>query len=97
MDMNSETWQFDQTPNTACITCPSVMNGGPVLVVTHYADDHSWAFLDGEVADPSQALVVAMSEVLRLHPELRAIANLQPGHTLTRESPSTQWIGSPSR
>jgi hypothetical protein len=46
------------------------MGGKPVLTVAHYEDDHSWAFLDGGPFDAADALVVAMSEVLGLHPEL---------------------------
>ena len=44
-------WKFDQAPNVACITSQAVLDGSPVLVVTHYGDDHSWAFLDGAGAD----------------------------------------------
>jgi hypothetical protein len=34
-------WKFDQAPNVVCITCQSVIAGNPVLVVTHYEEDHS--------------------------------------------------------
>jgi hypothetical protein len=29
-------WKFDETPNVACITCQSVMDGHPILVAAHY-------------------------------------------------------------
>jgi len=38
-------WPFDQPPGTAAITTVRVIEEDlPILLVTHYADDHSWAF-----------------------------------------------------
>lgn len=85
------TWMFDQAQNVACITCESVVAGKPVLVVTHYEDDHSWAFLDGQAFNPKQALVVAMSEVLDIHTELQAIADLPTGWTASRAAIGDPW------
>jgi hypothetical protein len=85
------TWLFDQAPNVACIAHRSVMIGKPVLVVTHYEDDHSWAFLDGGQFDPADAMVVAMSEVVDRHPDLVEIANLPPGWSASRASVSQPW------
>jgi hypothetical protein len=85
------TWKFDQAPNIACITCRSVVEGNSVLVATHYEDDHSWAFLDGQTFDPADALIVAMSEVLDLHPDLDEIANLPPGWSATRVGIGEPW------
>jgi hypothetical protein len=84
-------WKFDQKPNVACITCSSVITGAPVLVVTHYQDDHSWAFLDGQTFSTEDALVVAMSSVIDLHPDLAEIADLPPGWTATRNGQITPW------
>ena len=85
------TWMFDQAPGVACITCRSVIAGSPVLVVTHYEDDHSWAFLDGQVSDLGEALVVAMSTVLDRHPGLEEIAGLPPGWTAIRAAADQPW------
>jgi hypothetical protein len=87
------TWMFDQAPNVACVTSKKIVAGEPVLVVTHYEDDHSWAFLDGSEFDPADALVVAMSEVLELHPELHELAPLlQPGWSARRIGIGHAWI-----
>ncbi len=67
------------------------MNGQPVLVVTHYEEDHSWAFLDGRPFDPSAALVVSMSEVVDRHPELVEIASLPPGWSAQRSAVGLPW------
>jgi len=84
-------WKFDQVPNAACITVRSVIDGAPVLLVTHYDDDHSWAFLDGEVHDTTDALVVAMATVLNVHPELQEIADLLPGWSAIRTAVGQPW------
>jgi hypothetical protein len=85
------TWQFDQAPNVACITCRSVIEGHPVLTVTHYDDDDSWAFLDGQPAVAANALVVAMSEVVDRHPDVDEIADLLPGWSATRAAVGQPW------
>ena len=85
------TWPFDQNPNVACVASQSVMDGEPILVVVHYEDDHSWAFLDGKPFDPAGALVVAMSEVVKQHPELNEIASLPPGWSAHRTAVGTSW------
>lgn len=84
-------WKFDQAPNVACITCKSVLAGAPVLVVVHYEDDHSWAFLDGGPFDSATALVVAMSTVLDMHTELAEIATLPPGWSAERTAVGAPW------
>lgn len=85
------TWLFDQAPAVACIADRSVMGGKPVLTVAHYEDDHSWAFLDGGPFDAADALVVAMSEVLGLHPELVQIADLPAGWSASRSAVGQPW------
>lgn len=84
-------WRFDQERGVACITCRSVLAGSHVLMVTHYEDDHSWAFLDGEDSDPDSAMVVAMSTVIDLHPELEDISDLPPGWSASRPAVGRQW------
>ncbi|QAY78161.1 hypothetical protein [Sphingosinicella sp. BN140058] len=85
-------WMFDQSPNVACIATATVFAGDPVLVVTHYEDDHSWAFLDGRPINQAQTWVVAMSQVIELHPDLQEIADLPPGWTAWRASASQPWL-----
>ncbi len=86
------TWTFDQARNVACITCRSVIDGAPVLSVTHYEDDHSWAFLDGVEFDPAESLVAAMATVVDRHPELREIASLPPGWSANRGAVGASWV-----
>jgi len=85
-------WLFDQAPNVATVTCRPVIEGAPILVVTHYLDDHSWAFLDGQVWDQSKALVVGMKTVIDAHPYIKELADLPPGWRAERASEEAPWI-----
>jgi hypothetical protein len=85
-------WAFDQAPNVACISCQSVVEGAPVLEVAHYADDDSWAFLEGRDFDPNSALVVAMKTVGDRHSTLAEIADLLSGWIATRSAPDQPWV-----
>jgi hypothetical protein len=84
-------WEFDQSPDTACFTCKSILAGAEVLLVSHYEDDHSWAFLDGKPLDMDQALLVSMSSVLSAHPELHELSDLPPGWTAERKGRGLPW------
>lgn len=74
------------------MTCRSVIAGHPVLIATHYEDDHSWGFMDGTPTDMAAALVVAMSEVIDRHPDLDEIASLPPGWSATRAAVGEPWL-----
>jgi hypothetical protein len=87
-----DSWPFDQPSNTAAITTRQVLHGGaPVLSVTHFSDDHSWAFTCGATNNEENALVVAMAEIVGAHPYLRAVADLPPGWVATRACVEAPW------
>ena len=95
LDLMSDTWPFDQLGNAAALTTRQVMTGGlPVLSVTHYSDDHSWAFTCGTTASSKDAMVVAMDEVLSLDNTLRSIADLPPGWRARRKAEGLPWVRS---
>jgi len=72
-------WPFDQAPNVAAITTDNVLErGAAILVVVHYYDDDSWAFLCGLMNDVAAGRVIGMGEALRRDPTLRDIADLKP-------------------
>ena len=92
-----EDWPFDQAPNVAAITTVRVLKDKcPVLSVTHYSDDHSWAFLCGTTNATKDGRVIGMHEVLKLDPTLRTIADLPPGWTAWRERIGAVWHKSPN-
>ena len=86
-------WPFDQARNVAALTTQQVMReGAPVLLVIHYSDDHSWAFLDGGPFDASNALVVSMGSVVDIDSSLLVVADLPPGWVAERGSAGESWI-----
>jgi hypothetical protein len=90
--MPASTWPFDQAPKVAAITTRQVLEEGmPVLRVTHYGDDDSWAFVCGTTDLVQDGRVIAMEEVLALDSSLVGIADLPPGFTAWRESVGGMW------
>ena len=90
--MRAADWPFDQAPNVAAITTRQVLTGGlPVLRVTHYSDDDSWAFVCGTTDATEDGRVIAMQEALALDPTLRTVADLPPGWTAWREQVGGVW------
>ena len=86
-------WPFDQEPNVAALTTRQVLElNYPVLVVTHYEDDHSWAFVCGTTDDVDDGKLICMSEVLLIDETLRAIADLPPGWSARRKDKDSEWI-----
>jgi hypothetical protein len=48
---DEQDWPFDQPPDAAAITLRAVLDGAPILLVSHDADDDGWQFLDGSEVD----------------------------------------------
>lgn len=93
--MNNEQdkdWIWDQTRDTGTLTTRQVMEqGAPILVVTHFPDDHSWAFTCGLAEDEKDVLIVAMEDVIALDPTLSEISDLEPGWSAYRDSLDAPW------
>jgi hypothetical protein len=86
-------WPLDQGPNVGAITTKQVIEQGlPILLVTHYADDHSWAFVCGTTDLVEDGRVIAMKEALRRDPTLLMIADLPPGTSARRERVASVWL-----
>jgi hypothetical protein len=91
----NESWPWDQAPNVAAITVQSVLDGAPILHVSHDEDDDGWQFLDGEPVDMNEARIVAMRTVVRLDSTLVEVADLPPGWTASRERIGEPWTRRP--
>jgi hypothetical protein len=88
----ADDWPFDQTPNVAAITTRQVIQDRlPILCVTHYSDDNSWAFFCGTTDKTEDGRVIGMGTALKLDPTLRTIADLPPGWTALREYVGGPW------
>jgi hypothetical protein len=94
--MPADDWPFDQGLRVAAITTRQVLKDGlPILRVTHYSEDHDWAFVCGTTDATEDGRVIAMEEALQIDPTLRTIADLPPGWTAWREAVGAPWHRSP--
>ena len=86
-------WPFDQEPSVAAITTRQVLELHlPVLVVSHYSNDHSWAFVCGTTDDYREdGRVVCMADILKSDPSLCHIADLPPGWSAERNDRDSEW------
>ena len=92
----NEPWPWDQAPNVSAVTVRSVLEGAPILVVAHDADDDGWQFLDGRDVDTDEARLIAMRRVLHLDPSLREVADLPPGWMARRHRVGGAWWRGPN-
>lgn len=88
----AENWPFDQKPEVAAITTRQVVDlNYPILQVTHYEDDHSWAFLCGTTEKTADYRLVHMEHMFSRDETLRSIADLPPGWSAWRDSIDSPW------
>lgn len=85
-------WPFDQAANVAAITTRQVADDGhPVLVVIHYEEDDSWAFLSDSSIAAKDGRVIGMGEALKIDETLASIADLPPGWQAHRVAIGKPW------
>lgn len=85
-------WKFDQPENCAAITTKYIIeNKFPILIVIHYLDDHSWAFLCGTTNDEKDGRVISMKEAILHDKTLENLYDLQPGWKAFRKSKNDKW------
>jgi hypothetical protein len=91
-----EDWPFDQAKNVAAVSDASVVTRtAPILLVVHYSEDDSWAFLSGAPFKAEHAKLIGMGTAFGLDPTLRSIADLPPGWTATRKRVGDDWVRQP--
>ena len=91
-----EGWPFADKPTTASITTRQVLEGAPVLLVTHDADDGSWQFLCGTTDDPADARVVGLGQMYKRDATLGELADLPEGWRASRAAAGQPWHRGPA-
>jgi hypothetical protein len=90
-------WPFDQPPHATAISDRQVVEEGQsILVVVHYEDDHSWAFLSGTDNGIVDGRVIAMATILRFDPGLLELAGMPPGFRAQRSHAGGPWHRAPN-
>jgi hypothetical protein len=79
-------------PDCAVISLRSiVVDGAPILYVTHDEDDHGWQFLDGNDIDFANAAVVMLRNIVKRDPTVLELADMPPGWEARRKSVGSPW------
>jgi hypothetical protein len=89
-------WPFEDPPNTAAITTRLVLDGAPILLVTHDADDGGYQFLPGTSVDPHDARVVGLGEMCARDSSLLELADLPEGWRAWRADVGAPWKRGPA-
>lgn len=58
----------------------------------HDTEDHGWQFLTGEPIDMEDAMLVCLSEVVALHPDVLDVADLPQGWDASRTDENAPWV-----
>ena len=88
----SPSWPFADSRNAAVITVRQVFSGAPILLVTHEREEGNWQFLPSGAFSLSDAMVVALEEVVVHDPSLLSLANLPEGWRAERATPAEPWV-----
>jgi hypothetical protein len=89
----SACWPFDDPPNVAVFTSRHIVQDGkPVLLVSHDNEDGAWQFHYGGAVANKDTMIVALAEVLKLHPDIAELSDLPCGWRARREAPGKPWI-----
>jgi hypothetical protein len=89
--MKDPDWPFDQPKNCGVVTLRSIVDGDPILYVSHDADDHGWQFLDGNPVEMTNAVLVGLGEIVDRDPSVLEVANMPPGWFAVRDSQTSPW------
>jgi RNAse (barnase) inhibitor barstar len=85
-------WPFDQPPNCATLTTRHVLqNNSPITRVVHDESDNGWQFLSADGANPEDAMLVCLSEIVAHDNTVVEVADLPPGWTATRSCVGSPW------
>lgn len=85
-------WPFDKDKNVVAVTTiPVHKNNLPILSVSHYLVDNSWAFTCGSTNDPSDSVLLTMEEIISKDNTLLDIFDLPPGWMAIRKKVGGEW------
>lgn len=89
---NLTMWPFDQPPNCATMTTTHVMQDGkPITRAYHDEADHGWQFFSDHEFRTKDAMIVLLSEVVKVDASLLEVADLPPGWMARREKVGAPW------
>ncbi len=85
-------WKFAAPPEGMAVTTKQVMAGASIVYVSHDEDDGAWQFHTAEPLTEDDAMLVTLGQVLEVHPDMMALADLPAGWTAERKSVGAPWL-----
>ena len=85
-------FSFDDQQNTACIVCCHILEGHPILYVSHDEDDGMWQFLCGKAHETDDAKLVSLKSVFELDNSIGTLVDMPCGYYATRENQEDNWV-----
>lgn len=91
--MTEASWPFEDPPDLAVFTTPSVLDGQPIQRV-HHDEDGYWTFQISEAdpADISDFKIVSFALIFKLEPGLVHLAELPRGWSASRRGADWPWV-----
>ena len=83
---------FDDQQNTVCIVCCRILEGHPILYVSHDEDDGMWQFLCGSNHNMEDARIVSLFEVYNIDYSIGLLKDMPRGYYAIRENEESDWI-----
>ncbi len=90
-----EGWKFNSPPNEGTITVQAILDGDPIVFVSHDADDGGWQFLDGREPRTENGRLICLADMLAKDPSLTQLADLPMGWVAWRPSAAAAWRREP--
>lgn len=94
--MTDRAWPFDVPPDSTAQTTQRVLDGAPILFVTHDAADGTWQFHDSGQVAKDEVRVCTLGNVVALDPSLLAIADTPPDWLAYRDHLDAPWHKRPT-
>lgn len=88
----SDSWKFDDAPNTACFTTSFILDGAPILRVCHdYDGDWQFHGPDTDSVSDEDCRIVCLKEMVDRDPAVVELHDLPYGWSAERPDSSTDW------
>jgi len=84
-------WLFDDPPNVAVLTTYHILEGSPILYISHDEDDGGWQFHTGKIVSEADAKVVSLKRIVHLDSSVIELADLPLGWIATRSKIGDIW------
>lgn len=83
-------WPFHEGKNRATFTTRPVLEGHPILLVSHDKGGE-WQFLCGTTNQTEDCKIVGLGEMFRVDPEVGKLADLPEGWQANRKNAQSPW------